>query len=118
MRHLEDHGRAPLTGVRIPRTPKSQAVPEIWSEVVSHEKARDEAFAMMLAAVRLKLTMRYELGTSLVVEFRDLHVRDADREALVAFAQCELRPLLTRFKDLYLISDTGSVAVRVECVRM
>lgn len=115
MRHLEDHGRAPLTGTQLPRTRKKHPIPEIWGEMVSQDDAREQAFAQIRSAVEAKSINRYESGTSLIVAFEDLHIQsDVDRDALHEFARTQLLSLVKYFYKLYLVSETGLIALSLD----
>ncbi len=115
MRHLEDHGRAPQTGAQLPRTRKNHPIPETWSEMVSHDDEREQAFVQIRSAVETKSIKRYENGTSLIVTFEDLYIRsDVDRDALREFARTQLLSLVKHFNKLYLVSETGSIALSLD----
>jgi hypothetical protein len=106
MLHLEEHGRAPVTGSKFEKDRATGRVPETWPEAVEHQKLLVQTFEHIRGAVRRKSHMRYGADTSLIVEFEDNHIHsESDRMALDSFARSILSPYVINFAALYLVSD-------------
>jgi hypothetical protein len=106
MLHLEEHGRAPLTGSKLQKDGATGRVPETRPEAVEHDQLLQQTFEHIRGAVQRKSQMRYEANTSLIVEFEDNHIHsESDRVALDSFARSILIPAAVNFSALYLVSD-------------
>lgn len=115
MLNLVEHGRAPVTGAVLQKDKATGRVPEIWPEAVPHDQALEQAFEHIRVAVQRKSQMRYEGGTSLIVEFEDDHIHsERDRRALDKFARSTLVPAALNFTALYLVSDRERLAFKYE----
>jgi len=111
MLHLDQYGRAPLTGSEIRCDRATRHVAQTWPNAVAHKELLRQTFQQILDAVNRKSLMRYEANTSLIIEFEDYHIHsDADREALDQFAHSELMRAATNFTALYLVSDRERLA--------
>jgi hypothetical protein len=111
MEHLEEHGRAPLTGSKLERDRAARRVPETWPEAVERKQLLEQTFEHIRDAVRRKSQMRYEADTSLIVEFEDNHIHSkSDRLVFDRFARSILVPAAANFAALYLVSDRGRLA--------
>jgi hypothetical protein len=110
--HLEEHGRAPVTGPKFEKDRATGRVPETWPEAVEHQKLLEQTFEHIRDAVRRKAHMRYGANTSLIVEFEDNHIHsDSDRMALDSIARSVLVPAAANFAALYLVSDRERLAL-------
>lgn len=115
MLHLEEHGRAPVTGPGLKKDKASGRVQETWPEVVRHDQVVAQTFEAIQAAVRRKSRMRYESDTSLIVEFEDNHIHsESDRRALDEFARSTLVPGAQHFVALYLVSGREGLAFKYD----
>jgi len=115
MLHLEEYGRAPVTGPLLKEDKASGRVPETWPEAIPHDKVLAKTFEAIHGTVRRKSKMRYEADTSLVVEFEDNHIHsDSDRRALDEFARSTLVVSVPHFVALYLVSDRERLAFKYD----
>jgi hypothetical protein len=106
MEHLDEHGRAPLTGSKLERNRATGRVPKTWPEAIEHDQLLELTFQHIRDAVQRKSRMRYEPDTSLIVEFEDHHIHsEGDHLALDRFARSILVPAAGNFAALYLVSD-------------
>lgn len=115
MLHLEEHGRAPVTGAMLHKDKATGRVPKTWPEAVSHDRVLAQTLNTIHDAVRRKSRMRYESDTSLIVDFEDNHIHsESDRRALDGFARSTLVPAAANFAALYLVSDRERLAFKCE----
>jgi hypothetical protein len=113
MLHLEEHGRAPVTGPGLEKNKASGRVRETWPEAVRHDQVLAQTFKAIQVAVWRKSRMRYESDTSLIVEFEDNHIHsESDRRALDEFARSTLVLAAAHFAALYLVSDRERLAFK------
>ena len=111
MLHLEEHGRAPLTGPQLQKDRNSGRVSETWPEAVDRDEVLEQAFEHIRDAVRRKSRMCYEAHTSLIVEFEDDYIHpESNGLALDRFARSILVPAAAIFDALYLVSDRQRLA--------
>src|SRR6267378_1611894 len=115
MLHLDEHGRAPVTGPKLKKDKTSGHVQETWPEAVCHEHLLAQTFEAIRTAVQGKSRMRYESDTSLIVEIEDHHIHsESDRRTLDDFARSTLVPVAARFATLYFVSDRERLAIKCE----
>jgi len=115
MLHLDEHGRAPVTGPKLKKDKTSGHVQETWPEAVCHEHLLAQTFEAIRTAVQGKSRMRYESDTSLIVEIEDHHIHsESDRRTLDDFARSTLVPVAARFATLYFVSDRERLAIKYE----
>ena len=124
MVHLDEHGRAPVTGPKLEKDEASGSVRETWPEAIRHEHLLARTFAAIQEAVRRKSLKPYGPHTSLIVEIEDDHIHsESDRRTLNDIAHSTLVPTAARFAALYLVSDRERLAFKyeiraVECARL
>ena len=117
MLHLNMYGRAPLTGPKLLKNEVIESAQENWPEAVPHDRALQDSLGRIRDAVARKLTMRYEVGTFLIVEFEDTHIHsESDRIAIDQYARSIVVPLAQKatFGALYLVSDRKRLAFGYE----
>lgn len=111
--HLDQYGRAPLTGPPLRRDPGSRLIAEILGEFVDHSDAVETTFCQIRAAIEAKAIKVYPANTALIVEFQGIHLQQPnDQAALDALAKSTLCSLASPFSELALIDEISRFGFR------
>lgn len=109
--HLDQHKSVGITGPTPTKDKQIGRTSQSPGFAVDHGEVLGKSFQDIRSAVARKSTMRYEPGTSLIVNFESLHfLDDGDIDALHAFVRREVVPLARNFEALYLVSDRKEFA--------
>jgi hypothetical protein len=112
MLHLEEYGRAPVTGPPLKKDRATGSVPETTTDAVRHDDLLAQTFEQLRIAVNRKSRMRYEQGTSLIVEFKAYFIdSEEDRRQLDEFVRSQLLHEAEHFAGLYLVSGRDGFAL-------